>query len=171
MSQVNRMVNRDWPPHLSSSSLSTSSPFPGSLTHIIAISHTFAHCCHHFSLISYTSSVNIHHVIALSHTFWSILAKRRFNYLHSCILSLHLYIDFFQTLSPSFAHFCHFSHIVPPCNCWTSSSKGVLRCGRQNVLMGVRVSDYGVMAIRLRSIAGWGVVPRMAPPPSQGGST
>ena len=23
----------------------------------------------------------------------------------------------------------------------------------------------------LRSIAGWGVVPRMAPPPSQGGST
>ena len=106
------MVNRDWPPHLSSSSLSTSSPFPGSLTHIIAISHTFAHCCHHFSLISYTSSVNIHHVIALSHTFWSILAKRRFNYLHSCILSLHLSINFFQTSSPLFVHFCHFFCIV-----------------------------------------------------------
>ena len=31
----------------------------------------------------------------------------------------------------------------------------------------IRVHDNdGVMAIRLRSIAGWGVVPRMAPPPS-----
>ena len=27
------------------------------------------------------------------------------------------------------------------------------------------------MVMALRSIAGWGVVPRMAPPPSQGGST
>ena len=38
----------------------------------------------------------------------------------------------------------------------------------------VRVSDYGVMVNNLMarlmiSIAGWGVVPRMAPPPSQGG--
>mgnify|MGYP007076049871 CR=1 FL=1 len=36
------------------------------------------------------------------------------------------------------------------------------------MMMVVMMTD--VMA-RLRSIAGWAVVPRMAPPPSQGGST
>ena len=47
------------------------------------------------------------------------------------------------------------------------SPKGVTR-------FRVRVSDYGVMVNNLMarlmiSIVGWGVVPRMAPPPSQGG--
>ena len=39
------------------------------------------------------------------------------------------------------------------------------------MMNGMMVRDHEDARQALRSIAGWGVVPRMAPPPSQGGST
>ena len=83
------------------------------------------------------------------------------------------------------------SHIPHLCCRHTSFfdffSKGGHLSGRQNNVVGfrVRVNDddsgvwwwlenhCGVIAIlmTLKNIVGWGVVPRMAPPPSKGGST
>ena len=44
-------------------------------------------------------------------------------------------------------------------------------CVMVEMMNGMMVRDHEDARQALRSIAGWGVVPRMAPPPSQGGST